>query len=328
MSTITVTLAVNPTFMAATSNITVINSTGVTVGSTFSKPTATVADGYTDLYTVTGVAGSVISFAPNITFTPNFVAGSTIVVTISETASVQLVNLGSYANDGTGDDLRTAFEKINSNFSYISSEGAVVGGDNVGSGHGILSQKNPTTLNLEFKTLTSTDQSVVFTEDTDTLDLKANTKLESDQNPKLSNNLNLNNFYTYNGDAHTTVYGYDVPLSENILSVIADSSNDVNIDMGSFLSPAGYTSGNPRGYTIDFNGTGVLDGFNLAPNNDLDLGPIVIDQQATTVTLSSLPGTKAANASGIPGQISWDANYVYICVALNTWKRAALTGSY
>jgi hypothetical protein len=33
--------------------------------------------------------------------------------------SLQQVNLGDYANDGTGDDLRTAFEKVNANFAII-----------------------------------------------------------------------------------------------------------------------------------------------------------------------------------------------------------------
>jgi hypothetical protein len=33
--------------------------------------------------------------------------------------ALQTVNLGTYANDGTGDDLRTAFEKVNSNLSEL-----------------------------------------------------------------------------------------------------------------------------------------------------------------------------------------------------------------
>jgi hypothetical protein len=44
--------------------------------------------------------------------------------------------------------------------------------------------------------------------------------------------------------------------------------------------------------------------------------------------LSSTPRTKASNAIGDAGQISWDDNYIYICTAANTWKRAALTGGY
>jgi hypothetical protein len=35
--------------------------------------------------------------------------------------------------------------------------------------------------------------------------------------------------------------------------------------------------------------------------------------------------TKANNATGTVGQICWDANYIYVCTATNTWKRAALT---
>ena len=33
----------------------------------------------------------------------------------------------------------------------------------------------------------------------------------------------------------------------------------------------------------------------------------------------------ASNATGAAGQIAWDANYVYVCTATNTWKRAALS---
>jgi hypothetical protein len=33
----------------------------------------------------------------------------------------------------------------------------------------------------------------------------------------------------------------------------------------------------------------------------------------------------SAGASGSVGDIAWDASYLYVCVAANTWKRAALT---
>ena len=44
---------------------------------------------------------------------------------------------------------------------------------------------------------------------------------------------------------------------------------------------------------------------------------------AVTVTTSSTPAN--STATGTVGQIKWDANYIYVCVATNTWKRAALT---
>jgi hypothetical protein len=44
--------------------------------------------------------------------------------------------------------------------------------------------------------------------------------------------------------------------------------------------------------------------------------------------LTSPLQTKASNASGTAGQICWDADYIYVCTATNTWKRTALTGGY
>ena len=41
------------------------------------------------------------------------------------------------------------------------------------------------------------------------------------------------------------------------------------------------------------------------------------------VTSSYTPST--SSSTGVTGQIVWDSSYVYICVATNTWKRAAIT---
>jgi len=40
---------------------------------------------------------------------------------------IQTILIGNYANDGSGDDLRTAFEKVNANFATFSSEAIVNG---------------------------------------------------------------------------------------------------------------------------------------------------------------------------------------------------------
>jgi hypothetical protein len=32
-----------------------------------------------------------------------------------------------------------------------------------------------------------------------------------------------------------------------------------------------------------------------------------------------------ANSTGLAGQIVWNANYLYICIATNTWKRANIS---
>jgi len=187
--------------------------------------------------------------------------------------TVQQINLGSYPNDGTGDDLRTAFEKVNSNFNLLFSESNVTTGINLGGGTGILYQKNSSTLNLEFKTLTSVDNSIVFNSNNYTVDLLAKTVLQHDLTPRLGANLNLNRYSVYGGDAQTTVFGLDFPVANNIISALVNSNNLV-LDMGSLDKPVGYQHFPRSGYNIDFNGTGVGSGFTSPLVNDYDFGSL------------------------------------------------------
>jgi len=46
-----------------------------------------------------------------------------------------------------------------------------------------------------------------------------------------------------------------------------------------------------------------------------------IDELADRIT-STVPSS--ATDTGIAGTIAWDANYIYVCVATNTWKRVAI----
>lgn len=64
---------------------------------------------------------------------------------------MQTINLGNIVNDGTGDDLRTAFEKVNNNFYELTQTyGSVTTGANVGeSGEGIFKDKTGSTLNFK-----------------------------------------------------------------------------------------------------------------------------------------------------------------------------------
>jgi hypothetical protein len=167
---------------------------------------------------------------------------------------IQQINLGNYANDGTGDDLRTAFQKVNNNFNVLFGEGAVVNGTNLGDGTAIFADKNNSTLNLEFKTLTSTDSSVTLTHNDHTVNLRANTRLESDPAPTLGHNLDLNGFFiggNGSSDVRTNVWGYDLRILGNLVSLLLQSSS-INVDFGSFEIPAGYSPNNLHGYDLDF----------------------------------------------------------------------------
>jgi hypothetical protein len=59
-----------------------------------------------------------------------------------------------------------------------------------------------------------------------------------------------------------------------------------------------------------------------------DMTPIQVgyDRIKANVRMNLSGSTPAsATAAGTAGDICWDANYVYVCVATNTWKRSPLT---
>lgn len=65
--------------------------------------------------------------------------------------TIQTINIGNLVNDGLGDDLRTAFQKVNANFTDISTALTITASNLGSAGEGIFKQKTGT--NLEFKRL-------------------------------------------------------------------------------------------------------------------------------------------------------------------------------
>jgi hypothetical protein len=71
--------------------------------------------------------------------------------------NISQIDIGGVANDGTGDDLRTAFQKINENFVEVeTSIDASTVAANLGNGVGVFKQKTLNT--LEFKSLAVGDK--------------------------------------------------------------------------------------------------------------------------------------------------------------------------
>lgn len=156
----------------------------------------------------------------------------------SKIMAIQTINLGNYANDGTGDDLRTAFQKVNANFAELNSEINIGNGTNLGTGAGVFAQKNG--VNLEFKTLTSTNGTVTITPSSNTINLASTADVESDTSPRLGGDLLLNGFIINGGngtgDVQSTVFGLDLRTINSLLEM-AILTNTIDLEFGSNSAP-------------------------------------------------------------------------------------------
>jgi len=112
-------------------------------------------------------------------------------------------------------------------------------------------------------------------------------------------------------------------------------NSNVTTLLGAFGSNSISTTGNITSSNIITSGTsGNITGANIilaqtvsATGNIAGANATVNNMTVNTI-LSSPLQTKASTDTGTAGQICWDANYIYVCTATNTWKRVGLTGGY
>lgn len=148
-----------------------------------------------------------------------------------------VLNIGTYANDGTGDDIRTAFQKIKDTFTLINSQLGVVDGASQGGGAGLVANPSKVDNVLQFKSITGSS-GIVVTSTASTVNIAATNSVELDVSPRLGGNLNLN---THNivgtGDVQTTVYGLDIRVMNALLQLLNSTNNYIDLDLGSFTNP-------------------------------------------------------------------------------------------
>ena len=107
--------------------------------------------------------------------------------------TIQTVNLGSYANDGTGDDLRTAFTKVNSNTEELDLT-RVVSAENLGLGAAIF--KDKVNKNLQLRKINA-GINITVTQNANDITIATPDSINNlveDTSPQLGGNLDLNNF--------------------------------------------------------------------------------------------------------------------------------------
>lgn len=114
----------------------------------------------------------------------------------------------------------------------------------------------------------------------------------------------------FNGDGSTVQF----TLSENATST------------GTILTLNGLVQSPGNAYTV----TGNILLFTEAPAvGDRIEVRYLTDYQVVSTLVDPIPDTPTSSgANGIKGQIKYDSSYVYICVATNTWIRAAIDNSF
>lgn len=225
----------------------------------------------------------------------------------------QIINIGSAANDGSGDPLRSAFDKINDNFtevytelggtslSNISITGNTIGTDDT-NGNIILSP------NGTGDVVIATAKSLQLTDHTDNAILKTDA----------TGNLTAS---ALTEDGTILTYG-DIVVNPTT-STIQTTANDIT------LTPAG--------------GEVVVTGHILSDTtNTKDLGSTVNVWRAIfgtkltatgdriNITTVHTPATANGASGDLIGDIAVDADYIYYCTATWTdgvaaiWKRVAI----
>ena len=112
-----------------------------------------------------------------------------------------------------------------------------------------------------------------------------------------------------------------------LLGATASAVNYLQITNGAAGTSAGgfVATGASTDLNIDFTPKGVGVVRVLGVPIVTTTGGVTLTNKTLTspiITSGSVPAS--ASATGTAGQIQWDADYIYVCTATNTWKRVAI----
>jgi len=135
--------------------------------------------------------------------------------------TIQRINVGNVINDGSGDDLRTAFVKVNNNFTELDDRhGEQNTASNVGSGAGLFKEKVIT--DLRFKSLVE-GPGISIASNTNTITI-------SNNDDALVNQINEH----LNSVLNSYDFGNIGSQSTNVIQFILQN---MTTDFGSIISP-------------------------------------------------------------------------------------------
>jgi len=68
-----------------------------------------------------------------------------------------------------------------------------------------------------------------------------------------------------------------------------------------------------------------IDSSSLLVGTSIDSGGALLQVNGNRIRIATAKTPASATDTGTAGEVCWDANYVYVCVATNTWKRSAIS---
>lgn len=169
--------------------------------------------------------------------------------------ALETINIGVFANDGTGDDLRTAFSKINNNFEELES---IAGQNNtisnVGPGFGLYKEKIG--VDLRLKTLVQGDGILLTNNPT-------NIVIENNRNVIVSVNADTGSL-----TASTTSQAINIVGGAGINTVLTGNTltiNSANYNLETDTSPT-------LGGNLDLNGYNIVGGPGTSVSANVFIG--------------------------------------------------------
>jgi hypothetical protein len=139
-------------------------------------------------------------------------------------------------NDGTGDDLYTAFNKLSQSIELLDANLGATTVTTLGSGTALYAGLGAGG-ELQLKGLVGSGGISITANATDVV-ISGLSVIENDTSPTLGGNLSLNNFNIVGpGDVQTSVWGLDIRTMNQTLQTLLNTADFGNTDLGTFANP-------------------------------------------------------------------------------------------